>query len=399
MSIVVSVLQIAAMLGVPAAIMKLRETKFIRAIGTIGTSYVAGILVALAVFGLNSAGAGIKLDSDVGEIGSHAAIGVAIPLLLFCADLKEVKKLSKIVLISFSCLIFSVASASTIMFFAYARKISFGAELSGMATGLYTGGTPNLNAIGNILGVPSGTIGLANLSDMLVGGVFYLFILVLCKPLLRKFLTAPAAESYMKEETDFENYEELSFKKTEDKKRLALNVFIAVLVAAASAGIGLLVRYAAGDGNGKMTDYVVPSLMIGATIFGIAGSFVRKIREVKGNNFVGQYLINVFGFGLATSINFDQLRSGFLSFLLLYGAITIGAFLIHSILCKIFKIDVDCAIVTLTAGIYGPAFVPAVAKQIKNDGLTAPGLICGSLGYALGTFLGWGAGALFRLAV
>ena len=52
---------------------------------------------------------------------------------------------------------------------------------------------------------------------------------------------------------------------------------------------------------------------------------------------------------------------------------------------------------TATAGIYGPAFIPAITKQIKNDALTVPGLICGSIGYAIGTFLGMGIGLLLLL--
>ena len=44
----------------------------------------------------------------------------------------------------------------------------------------------------------------------------------------------------------------------------------------------------------------------------------------------------------------------------------------------------------MTAGLYGPAFIPAVTKQLRCDALTAPGLICGALGYAVGTFLGAG---------
>ena len=51
-------------------------------------------------------------------------------------------------------------------------------------------------------------------------------------------------------------------------------------------------------------------------------------------------------------------------------------------------VGADCAIVTMTAGLYGPAFIPAVTKQLRCDALTAPGLICGALGYAVGTFLG-----------
>ena len=57
-----------------------------------------------------------------------------------------------------------------------------------MAVGLYTGGTPNLNAIGNILGVDSTIIAMSNLSDMIIGGVFYMFLLLACKPLFKNFL-------------------------------------------------------------------------------------------------------------------------------------------------------------------------------------------------------------------
>ena len=49
---------------------------------------------------------------------------------------------------------------------------------------------------------------------------------------------------------------------------------------------------------------------------------------------------------------------------------------------------IHISIVTMTAGLYGPAFIPAVTKQLRCDALTAPGLICGALGYAVGTFLG-----------
>lgn len=395
----VAVLQAAALLGVPALIMRMRNLKPVRAIGTIGASYLAGIVVALIFFGLAKAGVNVSLNADVGEIGSHAAIGVAIPLLLFSANLREAKKLSRPVIISFFSLISSVVAVSVAVFFIYARDIRYGAELSGMATGLYTGGTPNLNAIGSILGVDGSAIGLANLSDMLIGGVFYVFLLMLCKPLLKKFLPVRRSDGYMKEESDYENYENLDIRRLENKRGLALNVLIAFAMAVLGAGIGFLIWYLTGMEDGRMTDYVVPAMMVTVTVGGIAASFNKKIRSVKGNNLVGQYLINVFSFGLAMSINLADLKSDFLSMLLLYGVITAGAFLLHIIICKFAKIDVDCAMVTLTAGLYGPAFVPAVTRQIKNDELTPAGLICGSIGYAIGTFLGLGLALLLRLAL
>ena len=68
--------------------------------------------------------------------------------------------------------------------------------------------------------------------------------------------------------------------------------------------------------------------------------------------------------------------------------ITLGIFVLHVLFSRLLHIGADCTIVTLTAGVYGPAFVPAVTGQLKNESLTAPGLICGALGYAVGTFLG-----------
>lgn len=393
----VAVLQGAAMLAVPALIMKFRNKGLVKGIGTIGMSYLAGILVALIFFGINKAGADITLNADVGEIGSHAAIGIAIPLLLFGANLKEAKKLSVKVVVAFTLLTVAVVGVSVAAFFAFGRNLNYGAELSAMATGLYTGGTPNLNAIGAIFGVDETVIGLANLSDMIIGGVFYLFLLTLCKPLLKKFLKAAPSASYMTDRADFDNYEDLTYKTVPDKKALVRNVAIAFLMAAASAGIGVLIWYLTGAVQGTMTDYLVPALMIGVTVSGLIASFNKKIREVKGNTLIGQYLINVFSFGLAMSLNLNEIGSNFPQMLLLYGSITVCTFIVHVLLCKLAKIDVDCCMVTMTAGLYGPAFVPAITSQIKNDELTAPGLICGAIGYAIGTFLGLGIGLLLRL--
>ena len=141
-------------------------------------------------------------------------------------------------------------------------------------------------------------------------------------------------------------------------------------------------------------------MLIGVTVFGIIGSFNKKIRETEGTNILGHYLVLVFSFSLASSVDFSRLiGSDFGSLILLYGIITVGSFIVHMILARFLKIDSDCMIVTATAGIYGPAFVPAITKQIKNDSLTVPGLICGSIGYALGTFLGLGLGFLFGLGM
>ncbi|MDR3313814.1 MAG: DUF819 family protein [Oscillospiraceae bacterium] len=392
MSVAIMLLQAVAIFGVPLALLRFGNTKLIKPIGTVGAAYVLGLAVALLVFLLNRFGAGIALNSDLGEIGSYAAIGIAIPLLLFRSDLKKVRQLSKTVLTSFALLSVSVVAVTAAAYCVYGKTIANGGVLSAMAAGLYTGGTPNLNAIGNIFHLDATTIGVANLADMLLGGVLYMFLLLAAKPLLKKFLKEPqGARVYMQEgvaATDAEL--------PQSRKQGLMAFLVALGMAAFGGGVGAAVWLATGAQQGRLTDYLVPSVMITTTVLGIAGSFHKKISAVKASASIGQYFILVFSFALAMSVRIEQLGGRFFSILLLYGAITVGTLLLHVVLSKLAKTDVDCTLVTLTAGVYGPAFIPALTRQLKNDALTAPGLICGSVGYAVGTFLGIGLGVLFK---
>lgn len=178
---------------VPFLIIRYSNLALTKWIGTIGTAYFFGILVTLIIFALNKIGIDFSLNTDVGEIGSHAAIAIAIPLLLFSANLMEAKKLSKTVFLSFTSLIVSAIIITSLAFYIYGKTITNGAQLSSMAIALYTGGTPNLNALANIYRLQAEVIGVANLSDMVIGAVFYLFLLILCKPLLSKFLKSDNA--------------------------------------------------------------------------------------------------------------------------------------------------------------------------------------------------------------
>ncbi len=398
--IVIIAIQVICIFLIPFLIIRFRNNKLTKWIGTIGMAYLLGIIFSLVIFLLKKMGVELTLNKDAGEILSHVAIGISIPLLLFSNNIKQTMKLSKTVLLSFLSVVISVVLVSVFVFIFHAKNIQYGAELSGMAIGLYTGGTPNLNAIGNILGVDGQTISHANLSDMIIGALFYVFLLVLCKPMLKNFLKKQGHIHYQKEELSAQNYDDISEKINVFKdKHLLLNILYAFLMALLGALIGLIIWLISGAKDGKMIDNVVPMMMITVTILGIVASFNKKVSSVKGNNLVGQYLILVFSFALASVIDFDNLSVNFLGIFLIFSLVTVCSFVVHVLFSKILKTDVDCAMVTLTAGLYGPAFIPAITSQIKNDELTAPGLICGSLGYAIGTFLGAGIGLLLRLFV
>jgi uncharacterized membrane protein len=65
-----------------------------------------------------------------------------------------------------------------------------------------------------------------------------------------------------------------------------------------------------------------------------------------------------------------------------------GALLMHGLLSKIFKVDVDNFIIISVALSMSPPFVPAVAAALRNRDIILPGMIIGLLGYAIGNYLG-----------
>lgn len=383
---IVTVLQLIAVFAVPLLILRQREKGLVRTFGTIAMAYFWGIVLSLAVFLCRKLGLDIRLNADVGQIGSYVCIGLAIPLLMFGANLADVRRLAKPVLTSFALLIVSVSGVVLLFGRTLGASFPWGKELAAMAAGMYTGGSPNFNAVGVILGVPGDAIAIGNLSDMIVGTIFYIFILTLAKPLCAKLLDRRARSGeYMRKPGGAENMDALEWNGFH--RGIVRNLLLSLGCVLVGTVIGFIVWKVKG---GALTDPLVPAVMIAGTVLGLALSFVPSVREVRENAAAGHYLILVFSFALASSLDLETIRGSLLHTLALLALITVCSFALHLLLCRIFRIGADCAIVTMTAGLYGPAFIPAVTKQLRCDALTAPGLICGALGYAVGTFLGAG---------
>jgi branched-subunit amino acid transport protein AzlD len=111
------IIQVIVMFFIPFLIIRYHNLKLTKLIGTIGMAYLLGIFASLLIFGLKKLNIDFEMNTDIGEIGSHLAISIAIPLLLFSSNLKEARKLSKPVLLSFGSLIVSVLIVTSITFY------------------------------------------------------------------------------------------------------------------------------------------------------------------------------------------------------------------------------------------------------------------------------------------
>lgn len=370
---------------VPAAVIRLsKRYSFVQNIGTITFCYALGFLFSLLP---------IPYDKSLSETVASVLVALAIPLILFGSDIRQTRHLTKKALFSFILVIISVLVVSTVTaWVGHRHGMENTPALSGMATGLYIGGTPNLFAIGKaFFGKDSTYINLANIADSIVGSIYFLLLLSVIKTLYSRFLGCGKHDAAL-EEAAADMTSDCDFRSLLRSKKDIGKLIGVVLLAAACLGIGVLLEILI---NGNMDGSLY--IMVTVSILGILFSFIRPIRETRGTYSVGQYLILVFSLGLSMSIDLDRLITGILPTLLYFSAIQIFSLSLHFILCKIFKIDGGTAIITGVAGIYGPPFVAPVANAYGDKSLIVPGMICGTLGLIIGNLIGIALGSLLAV--
>jgi uncharacterized membrane protein len=264
-------------------------------------------------------------------------------------------------------------------------------QLAGMAMGMYTGGTPNMAAIKAALGVPSATYILFLTYDTVVSLIYILFMSTVARPLFRLYLKpyeAPVSDgpvaALADEDESIEAYSGMFHKAT--LRGLGWAVLLSAAIVGASVFLG-------GKVPGSASTAVT---ILSITTLGIAASFIPAIRKIRKTFQAGMYIIYVFCFVVASMTKFDNLVHIDVRILSFVTFCIFGTVLLHSLLCRLFKIDVDTFIITSVSAVCSPPFVPAVAAALKNKSIIISGLTTGIVGYAIGNYLGISLAYLFR---
>ena len=370
------------------------KLSFLKTVGPVFICYITGFLLSTP---LKNAGADMTLASDFSSI----LVLIGMPLILFSADLPALKKLAKPMLISFAMDIVAVLIVAIGSFFIFKDILPNAYNISGMLIGTYTGGTPNMIAIGHGLNAGPERIMLLQTSDMIGGGIYFFMLLSIMPRVLKKVLPEyQPVGSYNPEEAKYYS-EAFSGSKQSVKP---LNAFmirvglvsVSIVCVLVAIGICLLLPSQYGNtGLAKLGEYTA-LIMLLVTSFGILLSFVKKIRYAPGSYSSGQYFLLMFSVGMGLCFDISAVSDSLVILEMLL-VIQFGTVLLHIIMAKIWKIDYHTMIITSTAGVFGPAFIIPVANALHNDEIILPGILCGILGYAIGNYLGIGVGQLLYL--
>ena len=383
-----TILMVVLIIGLPYIMLKLeKKVPILKKLGSVFLCYAAGIALS---FLLKALGAELTLASDAASV----LVCVAMPLILFSANIPALKNLAKPMLISFAINAVVVIGIAAAAYFIFRNTVAEADKLSAMMVGTYTGGTPNMFAIGKGLGASPDLILYAQTSDLIAGGIYFFLLISVMPKLMGRFLPAYrfTGKNVKNESEDYSN----TVKRASFKNYLLI-ILLGIACAAVAMGICLVLPSKYGNtGLAKLGEHTA-IIMILVTTFGIALSFVKKVRNCPGSYSAGQYFILMFSAAMGMCFDVSMISSQAIMVLVVLLVIQFGTVIIHMLLAKLFKIDSHSAIMTSTAGVFGPAFVIPVAKALKNDEIILPGILCGILGYAIGNYLGIGLGMLFAL--
>ncbi len=304
---------------------------------------------------------------------SQISILVAIPLLLYGSS--SIKELSGYKRLGLSFLFASVSSAISCFTVAcwFKNDTTSFAQIGSMLTGLYIGGTPNLQAIGFALkGDPKLTVQLTA-ADALVGGS-YLVLLTSIVPVITSYVLPRFKKPVINNEV---------ISTSTPLKMVRRDYFILLFFTLAWLAILLALLYA---GNLLENTVIILFFITGISIILSFFKFISKRSAISFS--LGEYLLLVFALSLSIQGKWSDITRGSNLLFIITAASMYGGISLHLLLSKIFGIDRDTFLISSTAAIYGPPFVTQIATVIKNKYLLMPGILAGLLGYAIGNYVG-----------
>jgi len=323
--------------------------------------------------------------AGVQDLMMSIVIPLALPLLLFSMDIRHWLKFAKGAMLS---LVLGVVSLILVIFagyFWFKDEIPELWKVSGMLVGVYTGGTPNLAAIGTALEVEPATFVLTHTYEMMAGGIALIFLLTFAQRIFNLFLPVFPKQEHGDGNTVMEQGrgEMDSFYGIFKRKNLIpllKALALSVLILAIGAAVSFMVR--------EQEKMLVVVLTI--TSLGLLASMIKSVNRIDKTFQLGMYFVIVFSLVVASMGDLrNMFNMDFLHLFVLVAFAIFGSMVVHVFLAWIFKVDTDTTIITITALTYSPPFVPVVAGALRNKEVIITGLTTGVIGYAIGNYLGF----------
>jgi len=353
-------------------------------------SKITGCVIAMVIAALFSNFKIIPTESKVYDDVWSFLVPLAIPLLLFKANIKKIWKESGRLVILFLLSSLGTLIGVFVGFFILKNFIPMLYKVSAMMTGSYIGGSVNFAAMSQSFDVPGEVVSAAVVSDNLIMAVYFLLLIAL--PSMAFIL------KFLKQKTIVKNNSENNFSANFWKAKEISLKDIALCIAASLAIVFV---------SQVIADYfnsVIPAsdislsflrgmvgnkyLMITTITMILATYFPKFFGDLGGSQEIGSLIIQIFFvvIGIPASVSLIVEKS---PLLLVFCAIIVSVNLLVTLFFgRIFKYKIEEVVMASNANIGGPTTAAAMAIAKGWTSLIVPVMLVGCLGYVLGNYFG-----------
>ena len=308
-------------------------------------------------------------------------------LMLLCADMREIFKLGKKMLLTFFLASLSIAIGfigTFSLFHPYFEPDSWKAFAA--LSGSWMGGTGNMVAIQGALDLPDSAMGYTLLIDSIDYAIWVMILLALV-PFAKRFNHWSKADTSVIDEVG----EKLALKNGQKKPLSAPSL---ILLLGSALLVSVLAQY--GASFLPTTAFLTTNtwVVIIATLTGILFA-MTPLAKISGGSELANMMLYLIVALIASRANFSELTQAPLYIIAGFVIIAIHAS-IMIFFAKLFKLDLFALGVASLANIGGVASAPILASAYSKA-LIPIGVLMAMMGYIIGTFGGLMVGKVLEM--
>lgn len=339
----------------------------------------------------------IPTESPVYDAVWTYIVPLAVPLLLFKADLRKIVKQSGRTFLAFNISALGTVIGAFTASILLAKFIPNAANAGAMMTGSYIGGGVNFVAMASAFKSPKNTINSLIVADNLNMAVYFMVLIMI--PTLnffKKHYKHPYEDKIANELKSKEKSGDIEGNTKAaaywEKKEISL-LDIAEAIGTTFAIVVISVEFCKfinASSAPKMVKAIFGQEYLIITTFTmiLATAFPKFIGEINGAQEIGTFLIYIFFVVIGAPANLKVILQNCPMLFVFCALIVIINMLVTFALGKPLHLSVEELCVASDANIGGPTTAAAMAISKGWDDLVLPALLVGVWGYVIGNYLG-----------
>ncbi len=356
----------SVMFGIVIFAQMVEKTKF----GATVSSVVIIIVVAIVLSNLSI----IPKAAPAYDLIGGFLLPLAIPLLLFKADLRRIIPETKGMLIAF--MFGTLGTVIGVLIGVWLLPLGESSpQLAGIFSATYIGGSMNMAAVAKVVEIDPTLLSSSVAADNVVG-VMYLGLLAVMPAikLLGRFFSSDIIQEALKTEKQVEANTKVIHL---DLLHLSFAIGLSLTICALSNWIAQTLG---------IKNYAI--LFITAITVLIANLFPKQLAKLQGDYEIGMLFMYLFFVIIGASADIALMIDGALVLVLFTVIIIFFHLLTILIGGKLFKLDLAEIVIASNACAMGPATAAAMAASKRWHALITPSIMLGVFGYVIANFIG-----------